>query len=312
MIDPMSELPKVNLRSGYELKEGPPKGIGLYIRGLSRKKHGTPKAAAKKAADNGVSFVAIMAAWQDVHKGKERFLHSNGRKATIIREYAEAFVKKGIRVWIWGFPRAGGEEQYIDRLLHVSEVCDDELIYGWIHDPELFYKWKVKRRTSMIWNMRGQPEYTGRAAPPEGSRAQRIRGAKKLIELTEDAFSSAFIMSYGITSYGMAQYHRNFPWGVFGGRGFGSPQLYSVGPKQIDMGIMRWRELGWNHIIPSVPLFGKNSGARLHDHLSNFVDGEEGISGLLFWSWRQASRDEWRVLARWADWLRRGACTLPI
>jgi len=296
------------LATELQIKKGFPKGIGLYIRGLSRKKQGTPKAAAKKAADNGVSFVTIMSCWQDVHNGKERFLHSNGKTGTIIAEYAQAFADREIQVWIWGFPRAGGEDQYIERLNHVTGACGGT-VHGWIHDPELFYKWNGRVRKTPA-NMRGQPEYTGEYTAPGSRPARRKRAAKKLIELTEEAVRVTSITSYGITSYGMAQYHKNFPWSEFGGYGFGSPQLYSVDAKQIDWGIAKWRELGWSHIVPRVPLFGKNSGAKMHDHLSNFVDGTENISGLLFWSWRQASREEWKILARWAHWLEMGLCSL--
>lgn len=283
-----------------------PTGIGLYIRGLSEKKHGTPAQAAKKAADNGVSFVAIMTAWQDVHNGKPRFLHSNGRDGTLIAKYAAAFAKRGIAVWLWAFPRGGGEQEYIDRLVHVTEVCrkNDAPITGWIHDPELFYKWSLKGKPQTSLGVRGQPEFSAKAGKPAGTRKTRMSQAAKLMELTIDAMDES--LGLGITSYGMARGHRNFPWDVFGGYGWGSPQLYSVGPRDIDRGIQMWRDMGFNHIVPSVPTFGKkNGGPVLHDHLSNFVDGDENIAGFIFWSWRQTQASEWRVLARWAEWFER-------
>jgi hypothetical protein len=285
-----------------------PEGIGIYIRGLNKKKQGTPKAAAKKAKDHGVSFVAIMACWQDEKNGKPRQLNSNGKDPALIQQYADAFLDAGIQPWLWGFPAAGREEQYIDRFAHVTEVCDNT-IAGWIHDPELFYKWKRKSKAKADKTMRGQPEYTGKIVEPKGSPAYIKAGAHKLVRLSIDGINES--MGLAITSYGMAPGHKNFPWNAFGGVGFGSPQLYSVGPKDIDRGIRAWRNHGWNTIIPSVPAFGKNSGAKMHDHLSNFVDGEENINGFIFWSWRQLQRDEWRVLARWSDWLCRGACALP-
>jgi len=284
---------------------GNPTGVGLYMRGLSKEKHGTPAQAAKKAKDNGVSFVAIMAAWQDIHNGKERFLYSNGRDPERIVRYAEAFLNAGVKPWIWGFPRAGGEHQYINRMCDVS--TRSKVIQGWLHDPELFYKWSAKARWAPS-GMRGQAEYTGKAEAPKGSKQIREIAAMRLMDLTEESRQNGLIRAYGVTSYGMAQYHKNFPWKQFSVKGFGSPQLYSVTPEQVDQGIAAWRAHGWTHIVPSVPLFGKMSGAHLHDHLSNFVDGEEDISGLLFWSWRQASRDEWRVMARWAEWLDAGMC----
>lgn len=288
----------------YNNNQFEPYGIGLYIRGLSQEKHGTPAQAAKKAKDNGVSFVAIMTMWQDRHNGKDRELHSNGRDGKLIAKYAEAFRKQGIKVLLWGFPRGGFEDSYVDRFVHVTGVCGGT-INGWLHDPEVFYKWKGKAPTSL--SVRGQPEYI-KGVIPGGHKAARISQAEKLMKLTIDAMHEG--LSIGITSYGMAMGHPNFPWGIFGGYGWGSPQLYSPGPKDIDRGIAKWRELGWDCIVPSVPTFGKNSGANLHDHLSNFVDGEEDIDGFIFWSWRQTSRDEWRVLARWADWLKANLCQL--
>ena len=144
-----------------------------------------------------------------------------------------------------------------------------------------------------------QGEYTKGVRSSSTSAARRAQ-AQRLVDLSLDAMDES--LGIGITSYGMAMYHKNFPWSVFGGIGWGSPQLYSVGPDQIDRGIVKWRQHGWEEIIPSVPTFGKTSGAQLHDHLSNFVDGDENVTGFIFWSWRQTSRDEWRILARWADW----------
>jgi len=157
--------------------------------------------------------------------------------------------------------------------------------------------------------MRGQPEFTGKVEEPKGSPAFVKKSATNLVNLTLDILDES--MGYGITSYGMAKGHPNFPWKEFGGCGLGSPQLYSVGPKDVDRGIRMWRDYGWTHIIPSVPAFGKNSGDRMHSHLSNFVDGEENIAGFLIWSYRQLQRAEWKVVARWSEWLRRGACCLP-
>ena len=231
--------------------EETPKGIGLYIRGLQQKTHGTPKQAAKLARDNGVSFVAILAAWQDVHKGKERFLKSNGRDGSLIKKYAEAFTAAGIQVWLWGFPRGGGEEAFVERFVQVTEACGP-VVRGWLWDPELFYKWSRNPDAAAPVSMRGQPEFSASAGKPAGSAATRKAQARKLVELTLDAMNES--LGLGITSYGMARFHRNFPWDVFGGVGFGSPQLYSVGPKQIDKGIQQWRGHGWQTSVPSVPM----------------------------------------------------------
>ena len=277
-----------------------PGGVGLYIRELSASKHGTPAQAAKKAADHNVSFVAIMTAWQDLRGSRPHFKRCNGADGQKIKRYAEAFTARGIHVWLWGFPRGGGEEQFVDRFVDVNEVCGP-IIRGWLWDPELYYKWSRPASAAGPVSMRGQPEFSPTASSPVGSAQTRKAQAQKLVNLTLDAMNES--LGLGITSYGMAGFHKNFPWSVFGGVGWGSPQLYSVGPQQVDRGIRQWRAHGWDTIIPSVPTFGKKSGgAKLHDHLSNFVDGDENISGFIFWSWRQTQADEWRILARWAAW----------
>jgi hypothetical protein len=89
------------------------KGIGLYIRNLSSSVYASPKQAAKKAADNGVSFLAIMVMWQDYLNGKDRQLYSNGQDGSLIASYATAFKQQGINVWLWGFPRGGWEESFV-------------------------------------------------------------------------------------------------------------------------------------------------------------------------------------------------------
>jgi hypothetical protein len=95
--------------------------VGVYIRGLSVNRQGTPKAAAKKAKDHGVSFVPILAIWQN----KDNTLFSNGRGADLIIKYAEAFKAAGIDPWIWGYPWAGKHTEYVDRMSAVTEKCSN-------------------------------------------------------------------------------------------------------------------------------------------------------------------------------------------
>lgn len=251
-------------------------GVGVYLRGLGHKSQGSPQAAAKKAADHGVSFVALMAIWQN----GDRTLWSNGRDPALLVRYAEAFAAAGVDVWLWGYPWAGRHPEYIDRLADVTDACGG-VVNGWLHDPELGY----------------QPRKNGLSPAVTRASARELR-----------ILAGASELAQGVTSYGMAAGHRAFPWQEWAGMGFGSPQLYTVGPAEVDRGIAQWRELGWSRIVPSVPLYGRRSGAHLHDHLSAFVDGDEDVDGLLFWSWRQGSVDEWRVLERWSRWLDRGMC----
>ena len=237
-----------------------PTGVGVYLRELSTV--GTPKAVAKRARDNGVRFVALLACWQDGagHKARNRKL---------LPAFAEELARVGVLPWIWGYPHAGLEERFVERMREAAAAP----VAGWILDPEVSYK-------------------------------KKPAAAQKLVDLTTDALTER--LGLGVTSYGLAKAHPTFPWKTFGGRGWGSPQLYDVAPAQIDRGIAEWRAHGWEHVVPSVPSFGPKSGAKLHDFLSHFVDGKEDVAGFVVWSWTQTSSDEWRVLARWADWFERG------
>ena len=287
-------------------------GVGLYIRGLSKSKHGTPAQAAKKAADHGLSHVAIMSDWQDYRKGKFSHLRGNMRKNRW-KAYAEAFKKKDITVGLWFYPWAGHE----DRLLKgLDPVCETGLIDYLLPDPELGFKWKGGRRSSKTGTMRGgQPEAI-KGVSATGTQAHRRASAKKLMEgLKNMAHEHRLVHGVGVTSYGVAKYHPTLPWKQFlENADFLSPQLYTASPKQVDAGIQQWYKHAKDYtsqllpMLPSIGTFGAKSGSKMHDHLSAFVDGNEGIDGFIGWSWRQTSRDEWRVLARWAEWLDRGVC----
>jgi len=277
-----------------------PTGIGVYIRGITQARHGTPKQAAKKARDHGVSFVVIGIAWQDIKKGTGApyIMYSNGRSGEKIREYATAFKTAGIDVLLWGFPRGGGEEEFVARFRRVTDVCDGT-VSGWEFDPEVRYKWATQARPSNDRTMRGQTEYA-KGVTISGRMLDRLDQAGKLCDVALDAMDES--LTIGTTSYGIALGHPNFPWQIFGGFGWGSPQLYSVGPVDVTNGVESWRACGWEHIVPSVPLFGKNSGAKLDTHLHRF--DECNVSGFIFWSWCQGDKSEWRTIAQWAERLK--------
>jgi hypothetical protein len=231
--------------------------------------------------------VAIYAVQQDRHAGRDRTVVIS--KPDDIKRYADAFATAGINPWIWGYPWAGREQEFVDLM---GKSMNGNIL-GWILDPELGYKWKGGGTKA------GQKEATANAEAPTGSQAAMRAAAAALVKGSLDALTEKH--GLGVTSYGMAGYHKNLPWTEFGA-GWGSPQLYEVSPQEIDAGIASWRELGWDHIAPSVPAFGSKSGAKLHDFLSSLVDGNEAISGFVVWSWRSISPDEWRVFARWSDW----------
>jgi len=272
-----------------------PTGVGIYLRATGPMP--PPKQAAKTAKDAGVSFVAFYVVQQDVSKGKPRTTMITSVED--VKRYGDAFATAGINPWLWGYPWAGREDEFVDKM----KAATTGNVVGWILDPELGYKWKGSGTRA------GQKEADPDAPPPTGSKAAMQAAVATLMDKSLGALADKH--GLGVTSYGMADYHKNFPWAEFvasenfEAAGWGSPQLYDVSPDQIDQGIASWRALGWTHLVPSVPAFGTKSGAKLHDFLSSFVDGSEAISGFIVWSWPQISPDEWRVFRRWADWFER-------
>lgn len=294
-------------------------GVGAYIRRLSTKKHGTPEQAAKRAADHGLSHVLIMGVWQQPRKNRNNRVIAGAPNKKKLAAYADAFHEKGIKVGLWYYPWAGYEEHVIDLL---GEQCALTQIDMLSNDAELGYKWKKKLSARQIerqfgTSMRGiQPEAI-RDVVAVNTDVYVKACAKKLVKGI-DYLVEEHQMIWGPwqTSYGIAQYHPNFPWEIFtGGAEVLSPQLYSSTPAQVDMGIRNWYEKAndldhFRPMMPSIPTYGPNSGDKLHAHLSNFVDGDEDVDGFTAWSWMQTNSKEWDVLARWADWLERDMCRM--
>ena len=255
--------------------------VGVYVRRLSKKTHGTPAQMAKFAKEHGLTTVPIMGPWQQPKNGKVITINPNKKKYT---EYAKALRDVDVRPIIWGYPWVGHEAEFAASVLAMDDTRADLLL-----DPELGYKWKTKAKA-----------FTGATS------VQCKAGAAKLIERVGPRHLE-------FTSYGNSKGHPNFPWKVFSETAdVLSPQWYTqVYP---DWGMhLETDEWSYAELVPSVPLYGKKSGAHLHDYLSNvaIVDmegGDLGVDGFYFWSWRQASPDEWRIIKRWADWFEAGMC----
>ncbi len=226
----------------------------MYVRNITRRLHGTPAEAAAKAKDHGLSWVAIMACWQE----SDRHTPMNLRD---LEPYAAAFREAGIDVWIWGYPWGGRESEFCDAMGKALELSGGS---GILIDPELGYK-----------------------APDSPLRARRLVGG------TLDLLNES--QGLGVTSYGLTTAHRTFPWDSFAGVGFGSPQVYTVHLKTAELALRQWKALGWDHVIASVPTFGKKSGAQIPAYAGEL---QKLCDGLIFWSWRSTSRAEWREIAK--------------
>lgn len=276
-------------------------GIGIYLRGLTPKKHGDPEEAAKKAVDHGVSQVFIMGPWQEPKNGRMRILQGNLRRDWL--KYADAFANAGVSVGIWGYPWVGGEVDFVESMKKFTRGP----VTSWLLDPEVGYKWKVPGAPNALERTDDVITKGGITEGPETSEALIRKCASELVSLSKEVG-----VELGLTSYGVASWHRQLPWNEFTrGIDFFSPQLYSVEPRIVTKGLEDWRQFGSRvPMVPSVPLFGKKSGSALHEHLSSFIDTKHDVQGFIFWSWRQASKEEWKTIERWASWIESGVCSL--
>lgn len=291
-------------------------GIGIYARRLSTRIDGGPVEMAKRAAGNGVRAVAIMGAWQEPSGSRIVTTAPNTGRADA---YIEQLRSHGIECWLWGYPWGGAHTDFV----RAMEGCaQPELLTGWMLDPELGLKWGIKHAPKSIDIVDTMRQGEAIAGTASGTQAQRRAQARSLMDASIGACSARGRIPkrrLSITSYGRARFHPNFPWTEFAAphdvEVTGSPQLYTATPAEVDAGIAEWRAHGYTRIEPSVGTFGARSGAKLHEHLSTFVDGVERVDGFWFWSWQQTDSQEWRVIARWASWFERGvvaASTVPL
>lgn len=88
-----------------------PRGVGMYLRKITREAYGTPAQAAARAADHGLSFVAFPSVWQD-ERG-----HLDLNASRLEEEYAAAMRERRIAVWVWGYPDLGREGPFVRDLV---------------------------------------------------------------------------------------------------------------------------------------------------------------------------------------------------
>lgn len=91
--------------------------------------------------------------------------------------------------------------------------------------------------------------------------------------------------------------HPTFPWKVFGGLGWGSPQIYTLDDRRMRRGLTEWAGAGWEHVVPSVAAFGVRSGSAMRKRLEAYRD----YPGVIVWSFRQLDAAEWRVLGEFTE-----------
>jgi len=95
-----------------------PRGVGVFLRTLSRRRTGTPTQAAKKAADHGLSWVALMAMGLVGDPPRERV-----QGLGPIADCGQAFREAGVEPWVWFFPLAVDPEAATAAAGRALEAC---------------------------------------------------------------------------------------------------------------------------------------------------------------------------------------------
>lgn len=165
-----------------------PRGVGTFVRNL--KADGKPNAVefAERAERIGLGWVALLG--ETFNDGMATGVYDKD-----LPEYAAELRKRGIQVWVWGWPTPADQDKFVADLARQVERTQAE---GVIIDAE---------------------------GPYTGNRQDRRDAARELGR----AFKRKGI-TFGVTSFGggPAIFGRNaFPWNEFAEHAaFGMPQIY--------------------------------------------------------------------------------------
>lgn len=234
-----------------------PEGKGVYIRSL--KDTGHPEAAAKKAESAGLDFVVIGSVWISRKwylGGAVKVTKMNS--VVEIENYSKAFRNRGIKVWLWGYPYPGREQEF-------ERIVADHLIAaqakGFIVDPEKPY--------------RNNPD-----------------AAEKLMTLLTRLCDDLGV-GIGFTSYAATWFFKDFPYAVFASfaKVFGSPQVYDNKNNMPDTYAHRaydsYKEFGFNPIIVSTPGYKKTRRQWRKLVESHPVESK----GIIVWDWKNLNNN---------------------
>jgi len=268
------------------------RGIGLYVRRMSQRTHGTPEEFAAKLAAHGVALVAFMACWQDQNGSSD----PNSGK---VGPYAKACLSAGVEPWLWGFPRPQTvfQTRYFGSFTeHVQD--SGGAIKGFLHDPEVYWQRKGAKAGA---GMRGQGEAISGVADSGASLSFLEAAALQFVDKDFAVRRALGVRDAGITSYGAARWF-GLPWPPLARLGHGSPQIYSADTREKVQGYLSdWREF-CSDLRPSLPTYGGNSGSAgaMLEHAARFMNPDGSvpadISGFWFWSWEQTRGPEWVAL----------------
>lgn len=248
------------------------RGVGVYLRQLDSKIHGTPSQVYDKAKKAGLARAHILALWQQQQTNKE---FNIGQRLV---DYAFALHEAGAQVRLWAYPQTLMEASALRILAKRKAELGHALFSGFVLDPEKHCKWG---------GLSTGKEVTERAA------AGFLNDLVDLLDEGSDLW---------VTSYGMASYHPTFPWDVWLSYGTLSPQVYGFTRPLLQKSLASWRALRASpdqQIVPIVAGYGDYDEENLGPWLDMFHEEEPSCQAFDVWSWRQLSSREWGILERY-------------
>lgn len=212
-----------------------PVGKGIFVQTVQKAtREGTPEALAEFADNLELDWVALLCIWQ--HDKRDRIY-------TKTMEAAAALNRRGIEVWVWGWPHPDRPDTYVR---HMSRSLNDCEAVGVIHNIEAPYYGKRN----------GRPKFEHEAA-----------------ELMFKMRAEIGDHPMGLSSYGALFWHRSaFPWTPLAKYcDFGMPQIYDVhekhGPEYPERCFDAWRGL-FSVVCPTLAASKRETPQEMRDKLS--------------------------------------------
>lgn len=296
-------------------------GLALYVRRISKARHGTPRELARRCAGAGLGWVALGAVWQDLDEtGRPTTKRIND--ADTIATYAAALEAEGVGVYVWGYPWQGCEEQFVAGMVEADGGRGRVLL-----DPELG----------------ANPDRASRGA----GKAKANSHATALVTQLATALPSDAVL--GLSSFGAGWRLQWFPLLAFtramvdrfGGRCFVGGQTYTDdgfidtsmaefstaiekaggvisapnGDKPSGRGVALVPNFGtYTWESPSGQRGKRAKGARakpktaaeLKAHLDEFIHEGSPVESLIGWAENFMTEPLWEELARFSATMKRG------
>lgn len=188
-----------------------PRGKGVFIRKLTT--IGTPDQLAELVAGMGLDYVIIHVIWQHSRTDYNTF------NLPDLPDYVRALRRRGIRIWLWGFPHSGAIDLFVDTMAGAGRLVNAD---GFIVDSEA----NVYRAT---------PEQ-----------------AKQLTAGLREASGGKPV---GVASYMWPPYHPPVPYEAYAEHSnFGAPMVYDKDRKYSASDyanfVKAWQDLGFAGVLP--------------------------------------------------------------